>query len=265
MNELRIAVCIKQVSDPEGPDSAFAIDPAAKLVTPVGIPPVINPFDERALEAALQLKERFGARVTALNIVDEKLAMPVLRKALAAGADELIILKDEAFVSLDSPSAAYVLACAIRRIGGCSLILVGRQAADWGFGQVGPILAEVLGITSIGVAQRLAVEDGTVLVERLKRTGYEVLKSPFPVLVAMDADVELRLPSLKEIRGANTKPVTTWGASDLGIDPARLFTRNVWRLSKPPSRKRQCFMANGETVQEKGERLALKLRSDRVI
>lgn len=251
MNEFRIVVCIKQVSDPEGPDSAFEIDSAAKLVTAVGIPPVINPFDERALEAALQLKDKFGARVTAMNIVDGKLAMPVLKKALAVGADELILLKDERFVSLDSLSAAYVLAGAIKRIGGCSIVLVGRQAADWGFGQVGPILAEVLEIPSISVAQRIAVEDGTVVVERLKRMGYEVLRSPVPVLIAMDGDVELRLPSLKDIRNANAKPVTTWSASDLGLDAARLGTRRVWQLSKPPSRKRQCFIADGETVQER--------------
>jgi electron transfer flavoprotein beta subunit len=265
MKEFRIVVCIKQVSDPEGPDSAFEIDSGARLVTPVGIPPVINPFDERALEAALQLKDALGARVVAMNIVDEKLAMPVLKKALAAGADELIILKDQRFVALDSLSKAYVLSAAIRQMGGCSLILAGRQAADWGFGQVGPILAEILKIPSISVAQRVTVREGNVIVERLKRTGYEILRAPLPVLVVMDSEVELRLASLKDIKDANSKPVTTWTASDLGIDADRLDTRRVYRLSKPPSRNRACHIVDGQTLQEKGENLAIKLRSDGVI
>jgi electron transfer flavoprotein beta subunit len=265
MKEFQIVVCIKQVSDPEGPDSAFEIDSAARRITPIGIPPVINPFDERALEAALQLKDKLGARVIAMNIVDEKLAMPVLKKALAAGADELIILKDEHFVGLDSFSTAYVLSAAIRQMGGCSLILVGRQAADWGFGQVGPILAEILQIPSIIVAQRVSMEDGNVVVERLKRTGYEILRVPVPALIAMDSEAELRLPSLRDIRNANTKPVTTWNASDVRIDVGRLSTRRVYQLSGPSSRKRGCFIVDGQTSQEKGENLALKLRSDRVI
>jgi electron transfer flavoprotein beta subunit len=265
MKEFRIVVCIKQVSDPEAPDSAFEIDSGAGLVRPIGIPPVINPFDERALEAALRLKDEFGARVVAMNIVDEKLAMPVLKKALAAGADELIILKDEHFVRLDSFSKAYVLSGAIRRIGGCSLILAGRQAADWGFGQVGPALAEILEIPSISVAQRVFMQEGKFIVERLKRTGYEILSVPAPLLVVMDSEVELRLASLKDIKNANSKPVVTWTASDLEIDVDKLNIRRVHRLSKPPSRKRDCFIVDGQTLQEKGENLAIKLRDDRVI
>ena len=265
MKELQVVVCIKQVPDPEAPDSAFEIDSTARLVKPVGIPPVINPFDERALEAALQLKDTFGARVVAMTVVDEKLAMPVLKKALAAGADELIILKDERFIGLDSFSKAYVLSAAIRQIGGCSLVLVGRQAADWGFGQVGPALAENLEIPSLSVAQRVTMQEGSLLVERLKRTGYEILRAPVPVLIVMDAEVELRLASLKDIKSANSKPVTTWTASDLGIDAGRLTTRRVYRLSRPPSRKRECCIVDGETLQEKGENLAIRLRNDRVI
>jgi electron transfer flavoprotein beta subunit len=265
MKELQIIVCIKQVADPEGPNSAFEIDSEARVVTPRGIPPVMNPFDSNALEAALQIKDRLGAGVIAISMVDDKLAMPVLKKALAAGADELIVLKDEHFVGLDPFSTAYVLSKAIEQIGGYDLILAGRQAADWGFGQVGPILAEILQIPSIGVAQRVSVEDGSVVVERLKRTGYEILKAAMPLLAAMDSEVELRLPTLKDIRDANNKPVTTWNAEDLAIDVGRLERRRVHELSQPPSRKRQCFVADGETLQEKAENLALKLRLDGVI
>ena len=265
MSELTVVVCIKQVPDPEAPDSAFEIDPVSMAVKPVGIPPVINPFDERALETALQLKDRFGARVIAMNIVDDKLAMPVLNKALAAGADQLVVLKDNRFVGLDSSSKAYILSEAIKHVDGCSIILVGRQAADWGFGQVGPILGEFLKIPSIGVAQRVTAEGGAVIVERLKRAGYEVLRVPTPVLLVMDGELELRLPSIGDIKNAKTKPVTTWTAADLGIDLGRLKARKVYRLHPPPSRKRECFIVDGQTMEEKGQNLALRLKNDRVI
>jgi electron transfer flavoprotein beta subunit len=100
MKELQIIVCIKQIPDPEGPADAFKVDSEAKKVIPVGIPPVINPFDENALEAALRIKNQFDAKVTVLSM-GEKLAQPVLRKALAAGADDLVLLMDQHFKDLD--------------------------------------------------------------------------------------------------------------------------------------------------------------------
>jgi electron transfer flavoprotein alpha/beta subunit len=109
------------------------------------------------------------------------------------------------------------------------------------------------------------IDGEKVIVERLKRSGYEVLKVPMPALIAMDSEVELRLPSLKDIKEANKKPITTWIASDLAIDIHRLEKRRVHQLFQPPSRKRQCFMIEGQTLQEKGENLALKLRQDKVI
>ncbi len=265
MKEPTIIVCIKQVPDPEGPNSAFEIDADAGTITARGIPPVLNTFDAKALEAGLQLKDRWGGEVIALNMVDDKLAMPVLKNALAAGADELIVLKDPLFAGLDPASTARVLAAGIGRIGEYDIILAGRQAADWGFGQVGPLLAEVLGIPSVAVAQRLEMEEERVIVERLKKSGYERLRVRMPLLVAMDSDADLRLPTLKDIRDANSKPVTTWDASDLGIDVQRLAARKVYQLAQPPSRKRRCFLVDGQTLQEKGENLALKLREDRII
>jgi electron transfer flavoprotein beta subunit len=265
MKELAIVVCIKQVADPEGPNSAFEIDSESRSIIPRGIPPVINPFDANALEAALQLKDQLGARVTAVSMVDDKVSLPVLKKALAAGADELIVLKDDRFVGLDSFSKAYVLSEAIRKIEGFGLILVGRQGADWGFAQVGPILAELLQIPSVSVAQRVNIDGERIIVERLKRSGYEILKVPMPALIAMDSEVELRLPSLKDIKEANNKPIATWNTSDLPIDVSRLEKRKVHQLFQPPSRKRQCFLIDGQTLQEKGENLALQLRLDKVI
>ncbi len=263
MRELKIIVCIKQVPDPEGPPSSFEVE--NKKVIARGISPVINPYDENALEAALQIKESPGARVVAISMV-EKPPTPVLKKALAVGADELIILEDETFKDLDSYSTAYVISAAIKKVDDYDLILVGRQSGDWGFGQVGPILAEILHIPSIGVAQRVKVEDRKVVVEKLKRSGYEIVSAMMPALIAASSEIgDLRLPSLLAIKGARQKPMTIWGIKDLEVDLCNLETKRIYELTPPASRERKTAFIEGGSLEEKGTNLALRLRQDKVI
>jgi len=265
MKELKIIVCIKEVPDPEGPSSAFEIDSEAKEVIPVGIPPVINPFDESALEAALLIKDNYKGRVIAVSMA-EKTVSPVLKKALSVGVDELIILEDGHYKDLNSTSVAYVLSAAIRKIGGYDVILVGRQAADWNFGQVGSIIAGILQIPSISLVQKVKIEDGKVIAEKLGRNGYEIIKAPMPSLIVVTSGIgDLRLPSLKDIKEAYKRPFNVWHLADLDIDPQRLQARSIYRLLPPPSRRRECVFIDGESPQEKGERLALKLQENKVI
>jgi len=142
---------MKQVLDPEAPVSAFKIDPEAKrAIPPKGTPPVLNPNDENALEAALRIKDAQPAEITVISM-GRQLARPVVKKSLAVGANELVLLEDDGFEDLDSYSAAYILATAIKKIGKSDLILCGRQAADTDAGQVGSGIAEILGIPSITV------------------------------------------------------------------------------------------------------------------
>ena len=115
MTEMTILVCLKQIPDPEAPSSVFRIDQDAKRVVPAGVPPVINPYDENALEAALAVKDQYGAHIIGISL-GEKLAQPVLRKALAAGADELILIEDPLFGEINSYSTALVLSKAIQKM-----------------------------------------------------------------------------------------------------------------------------------------------------
>ena len=143
---MNIIVCTKQVIDPEAPPSAFKVDAVNKVVLlPPDIAPVLDPYSEYALEAALRLKDAYGGRVTAISLGAD-LARDVAKKPLSMGADELILLEDEAFAGGDSWSTAYALAMAIKKIGDYDLILCGRQAADWDAGQVGTGIAELLGL-----------------------------------------------------------------------------------------------------------------------
>lgn len=265
MKELKIIVCIKQIPDPEGPSSAFQVDSEAKKVIPEGIPPVINPFDENALEVALQLKNKYGGSIVAVSMVEGPVTQ-VLRKALSVGVDELIILSDEHYKDLDSNSTAYVLSAAIKKLNIGDLILLGRQAADWDFGEVAPILAEILQIPSISLAQRVKVEDDKVVVKKIRRNGYEIVKALMPALMSISSEAgDLRLPSLKDIKDAYKKHLTVWNIADLEIDPHRLEKKKIFELLPPPSSKRNCVYIEGESPQERGENLAIKLQENKVI
>lgn len=264
MSELKIIVCLKQVPDPEGPSASFKIDAAMKKIIPIGIPPVINPFDENALEAALRLRDVHSVKIVALSL-GGKLAKPVLRKALGVGADELLLLEDDRLQDIDSYSTAYVLSTAIKKIGAYDLILTGRQASDWNSGETGPILAELLQIPCITLVQGIKVENGKVVVQRLKRNGYEMVRASMPALLTVTNEIgNLRSASLKAIKEAFNKPVTVWGISALEVEPQRLRTRTIYALSAP-ERERKCTFIDGQSFQEKGEKLALRLREDGII
>jgi electron transfer flavoprotein beta subunit len=265
MKEINIIVCIKQVPDPEAPASSFEIDSENMKVIPLGIPPVINPFDENALEAALRIKEKTEGRLFAL-CMEEKPAMTVLKKSLGVGAEELIILRDEQFENLDSSSTAYVLSAAIKKISGYTLIITGRQAADWGFGQAGSLIAEMLGLPCITLAQNVTVDDEKLIVTKIKKTGYEVIHSSLPAVVTASSEIgDLRLPSLKAIKEIKKKRVTEWNATDLGLDLTHLKKQPITKLIEPPSKERACTFISGDTPEEKGENLALRLRQDKVV
>jgi len=229
----------------------------------VDAPQVISPFDENALEAALRIKEEAGAKITVLSM-GKKISDQVMRKNLAAGADKLIFLQDDAFENLDSHSTAGVLADAIRKIGEYDLILTGRQAGDWDFGQVGLILAELLGLPCVSIAREIRVKDGNVLAKKIILGGYEEVKAKMPALVTASNEVgELRYISktrmLSMLRGA--APVPVWKSGDFVSAGDKLQKMNIVELSSPPDMRRDCEILQGGTPVEKAEKLAAIFKS----
>ncbi len=261
---LSIIVCIKQVLDPEAPVSSFQIDPGAKrAIPPKGVPPVLNPFDENALEAALRIKDTQEAKITVITM-GAHLAKPISRKALASGADELILLEDDAFDNLDSYATAYILANAIKRIAEYDLILCGREAADTGAGQVGSGIAEILGIPSITVAKKVEVSDGKVGVERVVSDGYEVIEASMPALVTTASGIgDLRMPTLKAIMAVQKKTVTSWNTQELGVVPPRKRA-NLLKIFIP-IHEGVCEIIAGESPEKAAENLALKLKEEGIL
>jgi electron transfer flavoprotein beta subunit len=257
--ELKMIVCIKQVPDPEAPASTIEVDSKQMQIRVRGVPPVMNPPDEAALEAALQLKEKYGGRITVLS-VGENLSVPTLRKALAAGADELTLVQDPGLSDVDSLSTAFVLYKAIKRIGEYDLVLTGRQAGDWNEGQVGLILSELLKVPAINLVKKLAIEGSEITAYKVTPFGYEVVKTVIPaVLIVTHEFGELRYVPFIALQKAREKPVKIWGAKDLSIDPSNLTKRRIISLYEP-SRERSCLFVDGKTSEEKGKNLALLIK-----
>ena len=256
MTEIRIIVCAKEIPDPEAPLSDVSVD-AEKMEVMVDAPQVISPFDENALEVAVQLTEEVGGKISVLSL-GKKVSDTVLRKTLAAGADELILLEDNNFDKLDSHSTAAALAGAIRKIGEYDLVLTGRQAGDWDSGQVGLILGEMLGLPCISLAREITIEDGSVVVKKSMPEGYERVKAQMPALITVSNEVgELRYISrtkmLKMMRGARSIP--SWNADEIGVNSDALQEMGIATLSSPPDMGRDCQLIEG-TPDEQAEKLA---------
>lgn len=264
---MHIVVCIKQVLDPEGPRDAYAINAAAGTVEPRGIPPVLSLFDENALEVALRLKDVHPSATVTVLSVGRRVANAVMLKALAAGADALVKVEDEALdgAHMDSFATAQVLAAVLRKLP-FDLILVGRQAADWNDGQVGIGIARLLAIPAVTLARSVAVAEGVLAVERVVPGGYERVHTTLPALIMVGNEGgELRYPSMIQRREAKNKPVTAWGLTDLGLAavPANRVVRQ--RLYAAEFTPRVCRIFDGATPAEAGRNLARQLREDKVI
>ncbi len=262
-----IAVLAKQVIDPEMPMAAFRIDADAKaVVPPSNIPPVVNGFDENAVEAALQIKDSQEASITVIS-TGTSFALDVMKKPLSMGADELVLLQDDAFEnSIDSFFTAQLLAAAIRKLGGFDLIICGRQASDWDNAQVPLGVAEILGLSCISLGKKVEIKDGKVSVERITNDGYEVVEAPLPALVTVSNELgQPRYPTLRGIMAATRKQPTIWSSSGLRADASQLEPRVTLQELFVPVRDQQCEIIEGDDAADAGRQLALKLREAKLI
>jgi electron transfer flavoprotein alpha/beta subunit len=256
-------VCVKQVLDPEIPPAKFEIDPEAKqVIPPPGVPSVISVYDERAVEAACRLKDKHKGKITVISMGSEQ-AADVVKHAITMGADEGFVLSDEAFANLDSFGTAYVLGKAIQKIGEYDLVLCGRQAADWGAGQVGSILAEMLGLPVVTLAYDIEAVDKNLRIKRVVSDGFEVLEAPMPSLVTVSGEIGLpRLPAGIRLMMARKKQIPIWNAQDIGAETSQLDKdkahTEITGLSVP-TRKTECEIITGATPGEAAVTLAEKL------
>jgi electron transfer flavoprotein beta subunit len=244
VSALKILVTIKLVPDT---NADKRIDPATKRLVRAGVETVLNPFDEYALEAALQLKEQLadGSKVTVVSMTPAS-GKEIVRKALAMGADDAVMISDDAVGGSDLWGTAVALAAAIKSLAP-DLVVTGTQSTDAIGGILPGMLAEKLGLPGLTYARSLAVADGRVRVQRETETGYMTISAPLPALVSVTKSAnEPRYPSLKGIMGAKKKEITQLTAADLGLTVAVGTDGAKARLSElatPPAR------AKGTVVQ----------------
>jgi len=185
------------------------------------------------------------------------------------GADELILLEDEAFADGDSWSTAYALAMAIKKIGEYDLIFCGRQAADWDGGQVGSGIAEILGLPSVTIARKIDITDGKARIERVTTDGYEVIEVSLPALITVSNELgEARYPTIRGIMAAKKKEPVIWKPADIGVEPSRVGAAGRrTKLVKlfQPVREGKCEIIEEESPEEAAVSLALKLREAKIL
>ena len=207
---MKIVVCIKQVPDTKGgvqfnPDGT--LNRAAMLT-------IMNPDDKAGLEAALRIKDEFGAEVTALTMGLPK-AEEVLREAMAMGADNGILVTDRVLGGADTWATSSTIAGALRNID-YDIIITGRQAIDGDTAQVGPQIAEHLGIPVISYAEDIKVDGDSVVVKRQFDDRYHMLKAKMPVLITALSELnDPRYMTPGGIFDAYKKDITVWGRADL--------------------------------------------------
>lgn len=209
-----VIVLMKQVPN----TSEVRIDPKTGNLIREGVESIINPEDRHALEAALQIKDTTDCRVIVLSMGPPQ-AAEILCEALAMGADQAILLTDKAFAGADTWATSTTLGMAIKRIGDFDLILAGRQAVDGDTAQIGPQVAEVLGIPQLTYASKLEVQEGKVIVERTLEGSCERIESPTPVLVTCLAALNTpRYPTVAGMLDATSDraAIELWNAADIG-------------------------------------------------
>ena len=239
---MKIVVCVKQVPATE---SKLRIAAGGIDIDRSSLSFVVNPYDEFAVEEAIQIKERLGTgEVTVLSLRPHaaQKVEEALRTCLAMGADKAVLLSDPAFEGGDSLATATVLAAALRRLP-FDLLLFGKQAVDDDDGAVGIQVAELLGIPHVAVVNKLEIgTDARIAVaHRQIEGGIEVVETPLPALITCQKGLnEPRYPSLPGIMKAKQKPLDVWNGDMLGLAPEMIGAGGakltVVRLESPPPR-----------------------------
>jgi len=239
-------------------------DPATRRPQVEGVKRRISDVDKRALEGAIRLKGEHGGEVIALSMGGTKTKTAMLG-ALAMGADAVYIVKDD-LVGIDTLATSKVLAAAVGKIGGFDLILCGEMTLDGLSAQVGPRLAELLGLPQVTYAKHLELEGGRLRAERDLENVDEVVEVELPAVVSVVREInEPRIPSLMNILKAKRKPTVEWDAADIGLSANEIKSSVEVLKVEAPLVERKHILIEAETVEEAAEKLAEAIVAEGVL
>src|ERR1700687_964028 len=243
---MNVLVCVKQIPDPNVPGK---LDPQSKRLVREGIDVVLDPGDEHAVEAALQIVEKDEGGVTIISMSPPR-AMEAIRRALAMGGHRGILITDPRLENSDALSTARAIAAAIKGQT-YDLIICGTESTDGSSGAVPAQLAELLGLPLLSFAKKLEIMEGKAQIDRQTDDGYDVVEAPLPAIVTVTGGInEARYPALRGIMQAKNKEVKQVGLNDLGLNGQvgkNALTEEVVEIKSAEARKA------GEVVEDKGE------------
>ncbi len=244
---MKFVVCVKQVPD----TTEVKVDPKTHTLIRDGVPSILNPYDQYAIEECVRIKEKTGEGYVTVITMGPPQARSALMKCLALGADEAILISDKAFAGSDTWATAYTLAQAIKKIGSIDMVFCGQQAIDGDTAQVGPEIAQQLGIPQVTYVEKIDIDDKHKLtIHKQTEEGYHVLETKPPVLFALlpPTSFQPEHPPMSSILRAKKKPFNEWDAKTLGGDVSKYgldgsFTQ-VIKTYTPPSRG-ECELIEG--------------------
>ena len=261
---MKIVVCVKQVPD----TNEVKIDPVKGTLIREGVPSILNPDDANALEAALQLKDENPGSTVSVVTMGPPQANIMLRECMAMGADDAYLLSDRAFGGADTCATSTTIAAGIKKIGDYDIIFAGRQAIDGDTAQVGPQVAQRLDLPVVTYVEDVKIKDGKAVVKRQLEDGYEVIEVTMPCLLTCVKELnDPRYMTIAGIMDAYKKPITTWGHTDVELDPANCGLNasptQVARSFTPPA-KGKGEMLSG-TVAETAKTLVERLKEKHAV
>lgn len=247
---MKIIVCVKQVPD----TNEVKIDPVKGTLIREGVPSIINHDDANALEEALKIKDKDPDTYITVITMGPPQAMEMLQECIAMGADDAVLLSDRALGGSDTWATSNAIAAGIRKLGDYDIIFAGRQAIDGDTAQVGPQLAEKLGLPQVTYVKEFSMKGNEITVKRALENGYELLKLKTPCVLT--AIKELNCPRYMSIRGiykAAKFDIKVWNAADIGVDLTKVGLEasptNVFK-SFTPAKKGKGVVVEGDTVKE---------------
>lgn len=245
---MKLIVCMKQVPS----SNEVRMDPKTHTIIRDAKQAVLNPFDRSALELAVQLKEQLGGHITALSMGIFDTAR-LLEEAISCGADEALLLSDRAFAGADTLATSYALSLGVKEIGDYQLILCGKMAVDGDTAQIGPELAETLGIPHMTDVTGIAfASEKEVIVSRQMDGGSQLVQVPLPALLTVVKEIaQPRLPSIASILQAKETPCTVRNAQNLSADVNRCglagSPTQVVKTFTPPAKKAAVSLSEDPT------------------
>lgn len=243
-----VAVLMKAVPA----STEVAMDPETHTIVRDGGDAVWNPFDTAALELALRLKDEQGARVSVLSM-GIPATEALLRDAVARGADDCLLLSDRAFAGSDTLATSYALTLGLEALGGFDLVLCGKMAVDGDTAQIGPEVAEALGVPCVSAVEALEVCEGFAICTAVCDGVRRRLRVPTPCVLTVDKTAaDLRMPSVEGVLAAQGASVLVMGAADVGADPGRCgLAGSPTQVAScaVPKTESSCVAVEGEPAQ----------------